>query len=531
MSTQPSEFCKREYAIGWLILISVVILLIGYHCPPYLNDDSFITLTYVKNLVRGNGFVFNHPPPVLGTTTPLFTLLTAALTFLLHSVSPVKVAIYFSAFCWLGIAWLFFLFRKAWQLTYWQVCIIAGAILIWGWISLLGMEAFLFAFLLILSASLLLSEQFTLAGFTTALLFLTRGEGILMLGVLALSVLARSWQAREKDRSAWLKPLFKLGIGFAIPTAAWILYATATFGSFLPNTLAAKQAQGQTTFGKRFLAQLFHVWVPAWTEVYSLKGLPHVNLWWLAIGIGTISVFTQRRRWLLLLGWISAYITGYTLLGVSTYGWYQVPILFILDIVFALGLITLVEFITARMPLPYSRVIATILLGLFAFTVGRPAFTYTRSYHGDSRAESYLSLAKWFREHTQPSESIAYIEVGYLGYYTDNRIIDLAGLILPDILPHIAEGDFAWGFWKYEPDYYVYLPAFDWALRDIRLDPRFEQEYRAIATLPGPRTTDFVIYQHVDPSSSSVEGTQRGMPTRVHKDDKGDPVSIKVTRE
>jgi hypothetical protein len=67
--------------------------------------------------------------------------------------------------------------------------------------------------------------------------------------------------------------------------------------------------------------------------------------------------------------------------------------------------------------------------------------------------------------------------------------------VLPDIVPHIAAGDFAWGFWHYKPDYYVYLPDFDRALANIRSDPRFDLEYQPVATLPGPRKTDFTIYQ------------------------------------
>ena len=91
----------------------------------------------------------------------------------------------------------------------------------------------------------------------------------------------------------------------------------------------------------------------------------------------------------------------------------------------------------------------------------------------------------------------SFIEVGYLGYYTDNRIVDLAGLVVPDIVPYIAEGDFAWGFWHHQPDYYIYLSDFDWALGSIRADPRFDQQYQLKATLPGPREIDFAVYKRV----------------------------------
>ena len=40
-------------------------------------DDSYITFRYSLNLAAGHGFVFNVGDPVLGTTTPLWTLVLA----------------------------------------------------------------------------------------------------------------------------------------------------------------------------------------------------------------------------------------------------------------------------------------------------------------------------------------------------------------------------------------------------------------------------------------------------------------------
>src|SRR5262249_51186252 len=40
-------------------------------------EDFFITLRYTENLASGLGFVYNPGEPVLGTTTPLYTLILA----------------------------------------------------------------------------------------------------------------------------------------------------------------------------------------------------------------------------------------------------------------------------------------------------------------------------------------------------------------------------------------------------------------------------------------------------------------------
>jgi hypothetical protein len=186
------------------------------------------------------------------------------------------------------------------------------------------------------------------------------------------------------------------------------------------------------------------------------------------------------------------------LLNVAGYGWYQLPILFVLHLFFSLGVIKLIDLLIIYIKPFYVSLGLAVLLGfVLLFILVRPTVNTMLTYPGDARGASYTALAQWFRDNTKSSESIAYIEIGYLGYYTNNRIIDLAGLTLPDIVAHIANKDFAWGFWHYQPDYYVYLPDFDWALGSIKSDPRFEQQYKPKATLPGPRETNFVIYQRI----------------------------------
>ena len=66
---------------------------------------------------------------------------------------------------------------------------------------------------------------------------------------------------------------------------------------------------------------------------------------------------------------------------------------------------------------------------------------------------------------------------------------------MPEVVPHVVEDGFEWAFLNYQPDYYVYLPDFDWALGMIKNRPSFVRDYEPVATLPGPRETDFVIYR------------------------------------
>jgi arabinofuranosyltransferase len=486
------------FTVILLVFVSLFPLITAYRYPAFLNDDSYITLTYAKNLASGNGFVFNHSPAVLGTTTPLFTIAVAGLALIFPKTDIPVLAVFLTAFCWLGIVWTIFFFRKEWGLENWQVCTLALVLIGSGWIGSLGMEAYPFAFLLFLSLSLFLRKRYWLTGFIAGLLFLTRGEGVLVLAVLSIAIPIQHWVTKKPFDIELVRNILKLVVGFTLPVLLWVIYAHITFGSFLPNTLAAKQAQAQTGLWRPFLKRLTNEWMPLWGKSLTFEIIPFVNFWWVIVLIGFIDVLLRKRRWLILVGWITLYISGYILLNVSAYWWYELPILFVLTLFFGLGIVMIVEILTRLIkPNNLSLGISVLFTIVLVFVLAKPTFNAMLAYQGDTRGESYTALSRWFREHTYSSESIAFIEIGYLGYYTNNRIIDLAGLVLPDVPPHIAEGDFAWSFWQYKPDYYVYLSDFDWALASIRADPRFDQQYQPVATLRGPRETDFIIYERI----------------------------------
>src|SRR3972149_2161670 len=66
--------------IGLLLLITP---LMGWTFYASSYDDAYITFRYAENIANGNGFVYNIGEPFLGTTTPGYALLLAALHKLL----------------------------------------------------------------------------------------------------------------------------------------------------------------------------------------------------------------------------------------------------------------------------------------------------------------------------------------------------------------------------------------------------------------------------------------------------------------
>ncbi|HQN94932.1 MAG TPA: hypothetical protein PLM61_01100 [Thermoanaerobaculales bacterium] len=451
-----------------------------------LGEDPLITLTFAKNLARGDGFVFNHPPPVLGTTSPLFALLAGALDRLLPGAEPTAIAVWLSAACWVAVLWLILWFAGDLGLSSWQVAAIAGTVTATGWVTRLEFEAYLFAALLVLAIGLYARGRPAAAGAVAGLLFLTRGEGLLLFGLLAAATALSELRGRSPRPAGPLgSATARLAAGFGVPVLAWTAYALPTFGGVLPNTLAAKIAQGSSGLWQPFLGQLATVWLPAWGRPLALGSAPLLSLAWALVAVGLVVMVRRGSRLLLLVAWTAAYIAGYAALGVAGYPWYACPVYLALAVLLGVGLGSVAGGLAARVrPRAIGVALAGACLAAVLLPLGAPTAVAVVRRTPSQRHLAYYEMARWFRDHVPADASIAYHEVGYLGYYTDNRIVDLLGLVTPGLTEHVAAGDFAWGFWRERPDYLVYLEGsrfFEGILRD----PRFAAGYRPVVTLAG----------------------------------------------
>lgn len=113
---------------------------------------------------------------------------------------------------------------------------------------------------------------------------------------------------------------------------------------------------------------------------------------------------------------------------------------------------------------------------------------------------AYFKLAAWFNENGSAGERIAYMEVGYLGYYTDLGIVDLVGLVTPEITHRVAARDFTSGFWELEPEYLVSLEGSRFIL-PILDNPDFAPQYERVAELDGFDGLGLSVFRRRTPAS------------------------------
>jgi hypothetical protein len=473
-----------------LLVFSLLPLWAALNHSGWLNDDGLITLTFSKNLVAGNGFVFNHPPATLGTTTPLMALMVAALKLTLPWFKIESIAIGVSCAAWLGIPFLFCFFRKSWQLEGWEALVVSLFAVLPGWLSSLGTEPYLFEFLMILGLSLYFRGNLILAGLTIGLSHLARGEGALLIVVVGVYQLLQENLNREGAKRRALKRLSLLAVGFAIPVGIWFIYAFDTFGHIFPSTLDARHAWAQIKPGHSLLVRLWNEFMPRWGDHLGWR-----PLWWMLFALGAYIAAFRQKRWSALLLWAGLYVAGYTILDVSAHGWYQLHLIFVASIMVGLGAVACAKKMrswrwAARAGIAPSLVFLGLLLALSAI----PTLRGIREQAAPSYSAPYSELAAWFKEHASPEESIAYIEIGYLGFYTDNRIIDLAGLLDRRISEHVGKRDLSWAVWEYSPDYYISSPEFDRIIGNLPGKSEFQAIYQPVAQLRSKLLRRLVVY-------------------------------------
>jgi arabinofuranosyltransferase len=400
--------------------------------PGFPLDDAWIHETYARNLARGLGWVFQRGQPSGGSTSPLWTLLLVpGRVVMLPPVVWVSI---------LGVAsmaaaavvtskWLAAGFGASAGFARW-----AGLALVleWHlvWAALSGMETLL--------AALLPLVYFGLAadgGRRPLALGMVVGFGIWIrpdLLSLTVAVVWLWWFSFRKSGRA-LRWLLTFGAGLAIAAVPYLLLQEALAGRPWPSTFYAKQAEyaalRQLPLATRFLGQLT---APLIGGLVLL--VPGVVLW-------VVDVL-RRRAWpsLAPFVWVLTYAAAFALrLPVSyQHGRYSMPMI---PVLFVLGVVGLREGLRATSDQRWAWVLSrawaasTLLVALAFLGIG------ARAYAQDVAIieTEMVQTANWLSENTATSALIAAHDIGAIGYYANRRIVDLAGLVSPEVIPVLRD--------------------------------------------------------------------------------------------
>ena len=406
----------------------------------FVADDAYITFRYSRNLAEGLGFVYNPGEPVLGTSTPLFTLILAL--FMLFKIPPVTAALGLSLFS-SGLTAVI-LYRFALSLRFTLVAVVpALAYMLWPR-SLVGdtcgMETAFFT-LLVTAAFYYQHRRMEIYALGAATLAtVTRPEG----GILLLLLFAYNLYL-QRDR--WLAYVM-IPVGLLGP---WCLFAWSYFGSPVPNSVPAKLA----------LYSRFGAGSPFDNLVYLMAW--HNPFGWiifLAAIAGVRWLNKKQNSGRLETVWVLAMVCFFTFSNSRVFFWYVVPIYPIYLLLASATLPPVIDWLRGKTKVRFIRshspgkavllLVLAVVLGLGSY---RPMMYY-REYQVNLDS-MHRQVGLYLHAHAEPEAVVAAEDIGYMGYYSGRYILDRDGLVSPEMHDYNRQGLYLDAILKFSPDWLV----------------------------------------------------------------------------
>jgi len=415
-------------SISVYLLASALFFRVGFPL-----DDSWIHLTYARNLVVFGEWAFQPGRPSAGSTAPLWTGLLA-IGFLLK-LAPYLWTYLLGALLLWGMGMLGEMILRQASPVYRPRIPWVGLFLVveWRmvWSAASGMETLLHALLITMTLGMLMtgSRRFMTLGLLAGLSVWVRPDGITLLGPVAVYALAGPGSVRMR-----LRDLGLFALGFAVLFVPYLLFNLVLAGTPMPNTFYAKQAEYAAWQAKPFLERFGQL---------TLQFLAGVSLVLLPGAVGWAAVALRKRDWGTLAGmaWFVGYLFIYIeKLPVYQHGRYVMPAM---PVFFLWGLAAVVTFARSKWlgrfqwaaSLGWNSLVGISCVAFWL--VG--AWTYAQDV---AIIESEMVVtAKWVAANVPHGELVAAHDIGALGYFDEHELVDLAGLVSPEVIPFLRNED------------------------------------------------------------------------------------------
>ena len=437
---QAAQQRARWLSAGSVGLSATLALVLSLANGPRTIDDAFITYRYAANLADGAGFVYNQDERVLGTTTPLYTLLLGAFDVL--GFDLVHVSLLIGALAGAGSVCLVYLYTQHTGGTRLTAALTAALLAIALPATMgvgNGMEAHLFV-LLVLSALILSSAgRPTASAAIAALAAHTRPEGFLALGLVLILIVVRERRALRSSLAV-----------SAIIVSPWLVFSSLYFGSPVPNSMQAKSGDAfrlvsalpEGRDGRRLFTHFYEtLFGPAWDFLGAGFGTSVWSLMWLVplafIALTFVRIVRRDSRFVTLVSFPIAYFVFHLLSnvsGVPIQTWYMSPLtLFYLSLTMTGVQIAARYVVRVHWPALSAASFLLLLVGQVAaldLSQGEAFSLSTRS--NLERENLYARVASDLEPDMSPKTVIAALEIGALGFHSSALILDTIGLVSPE---------------------------------------------------------------------------------------------------
>lgn len=435
MRTHPFVFpqANRIALVCFAAVISAIVYLLAGNVfieTGYPLDDAWIHQTYARNLVTYGEWSFIPGIVSGGSTSPLWTLILsfghgigfpgfwtfAAGVILLCAAAIIGVKIFVK----LGLNPITSLIFGLFLATEWHLV----------WASVSGMETILVIFIILLFFYFLFNRKHSwAAGMLIGIAVWIRPDSISLIGPwlwVNLFLIQKN--------STRLKGFVTGNILLFLFTGLYLGFNHSLTGNLWPNTFYAKQAEYAAMQETPILIRYFRLvslpWIGA--SVLLLPGL-----------FFTIMEITRHKKFAFYapILWALGYILIFAARLPVTYqhGRYIMPAMPVLFLVgywgFQKAIQAIGNYSAWRRILRAAWICAMMVTQVSFFILGAGSFSRDVAF---INAEM-VTTARWIAENTETGSLIAAHDIGALGYFSDREIIDLAGLVTPEVIPFIRD--------------------------------------------------------------------------------------------
>ncbi|MBN1311505.1 MAG: hypothetical protein JXB30_08805 [Anaerolineae bacterium] len=511
----PSSLTHRDIAIVCvLVLLAIIVRLIP---GPHIIDDAFITFRYARNIVDGIGFVYNSGEHVLGTTTPLYTLLLALVGWLGGSTNFPAIAQVINALAdGINGVLLYWIARRL--LEHPLPGIVVG--LLWAVaprsvaFAIGGMETGLYVALMLGAFVAWLEGYIVWAAAWTGLATLTRPDTLIWAGPLALAIIWQTWQRRSGRPLPARLPWRAGGVYLAV-LLPWLVYGTLTFSNPLTRSMTAKVAA---------YIQPWYTALATFAVNYGVPFFEHETLGGAAALIGSLvypvlavigGIVLVRKDWralpLVIFPWL--YAAVFAAVNIRMFNWYLVPPMAVFTLCVVAGLWSLAGRLAGSRWAPW--VLGIVAAAWLVFSLR------DWELHPDYGPDRPTPRMAWNEAETLQEQVgqmiaaraaqdavIAAGDIGAIGWSSNLRILDTVGLISPEATPYYPVDASMLGSSGYavapdlifdlRPDYISLLESY--GENSLFIDPRFEQQYRLLAEYPIDvgHSSRLLVYERIE---------------------------------
>jgi len=412
-------------------------------------DDPWIHLTFARNLAEYFSFsYFKNEMITAGSTSPLYTIFTSLFFFISKNEMVISYVI--------GILFLVGSVIAFYRLTTLEfqkenlfAMLCTGVFILDKWMNFIavsGMETTMFIFILLLCAYFYKEKKAVPFAVMLGLIMWTRPDGVAFIGALLIDYLILKLVLKDSESvsdfsSGDLKKIFYIFIGIL---GLYFLMNYSMSGSILPNTYNAKLTYYSPEFRSRTDFLRYEVWD------YFTQGSYYVLMIGFVFSLLKFFYDLYHRNYnqntvyilfilfLIIIYWLK-------LPYAHRFGRYMMPVIPFFIIVSTIGFRDLARFINKYTNnVLFAKSMFYILVGI-TFFIGVKNYDENRDLYVQQSKYIYerqVEAAKWINENTKETDIIATHDVGAIGYYSGRKIVDVAGLVTPELIGKINDLDY-----------------------------------------------------------------------------------------